>query len=56
MNTTYRVIKRTPNLRMFGGENQATIFDKIISKEIPADVVYEDDRVLAFRDIAPVAP
>ena len=31
-------------------------FDKIISKEIPASVVYEDDKVLAFRDINPQAP
>ncbi|GLT65167.1 hypothetical protein SLA2020_376150 [Shorea laevis] len=31
-------------------------FDKIIKKEIPANVVYEDDKVLAFRDIAPQAP
>eukprot|EP00904_Undaria_pinnatifida_P010323 jgi/Undpi1/6420/HiC_scaffold_20.g08901.m1 len=34
----------------------ASIFDKIIAKEIPSTVVFEDDRVLAFRDIAPVAP
>eukprot|EP00501_MAST-03F_sp_TOSAG23-6_P002619 GSMAST32.ASY1.ANO1.2761.1 assembled CDS len=33
-----------------------TIFDKIISKEIPAEIVYETEEVLAFRDIAPVAP
>lgn len=33
-----------------------TIFDKIISKEIPADILYEDDDCLAFRDIAPQAP
>ncbi len=33
-----------------------TIFSKIIRKEIPADIVYEDDQVLAFRDIHPVAP
>ncbi|MEO0600002.1 MAG: histidine triad nucleotide-binding protein [Myxococcota bacterium] len=33
-----------------------TIFDKIISREIDADIVYEDDRALAFRDIAPQAP
>ncbi len=33
-----------------------TIFSKIIRKEIPADVVYEDEQVLAFRDIHPVAP
>ncbi|KAL0359721.1 UNVERIFIED_CONTAM: zinc-binding protein, partial [Sesamum angustifolium] len=31
-------------------------FDKIITKEIPSNVVYEDDKVLAFRDIAPQAP
>uniref|UniRef100_A0A9I9DQ15 HIT domain-containing protein n=1 Tax=Cucumis melo TaxID=3656 RepID=A0A9I9DQ15_CUCME len=33
-----------------------TIFDKIISKEIPSNIVYEDDKVLAFRDINPQAP
>jgi histidine triad (HIT) family protein len=33
-----------------------TIFKKIIDKEIPADIVYEDDRCLAFRDINPQAP
>ncbi len=34
----------------------STIFSKIIAKEIPADLVYEDELVLAFRDIAPQAP
>ena len=33
-----------------------TIFSKIINKEIPADVVYETDEILAFRDINPQAP
>ncbi|MCH8497902.1 MAG: histidine triad nucleotide-binding protein [Marinobacter sp.] len=33
-----------------------TIFDKIIRREIPADIVYEDDLSLAFRDINPQAP
>lgn len=33
-----------------------TIFSKIIRKEIPADIVYETDSVLAFRDINPQAP
>ncbi|MEM9088836.1 MAG: histidine triad nucleotide-binding protein [Cyanobacteria bacterium P01_F01_bin.53] len=33
-----------------------TIFSKIIRKEIPADIVYEDDLCLAFRDITPQAP
>ncbi|MBK6912709.1 MAG: histidine triad nucleotide-binding protein [Ignavibacteriales bacterium] len=34
----------------------ATIFSKIISKEIPADIVFESDNVLAFKDINPKAP
>ena len=33
-----------------------TIFGKIIRREIPADIVYEDDRSLAFRDVSPQAP
>ncbi|MBQ9455494.1 MAG: histidine triad nucleotide-binding protein [Thermoguttaceae bacterium] len=33
-----------------------TIFKKIIDHEIPADIVYEDDQCLAFRDISPQAP
>jgi histidine triad (HIT) family protein len=33
-----------------------TIFSKIIRREIPADIVYEDDEVLAFRDLNPQAP
>jgi len=33
-----------------------TIFEKIINKEIPADIVYENEWVLGFRDIAPQAP
>lgn len=33
-----------------------TIFQKIINREIPADFVYEDDEVCAFRDINPQAP
>ena len=33
-----------------------TIFHKIMRREIPADVVYEDEHLIAFRDIAPQAP
>ena len=33
-----------------------TIFSKIIRKEIPAEIVYENDKVLAFKDINPQAP
>lgn len=32
------------------------IFCKIIRKEIPAEIVYEDDEILAFKDINPAAP
>jgi histidine triad (HIT) family protein len=34
----------------------ATLFSKIISRAIPADIVYEDEHCLAFRDINPQAP
>ena len=33
-----------------------TIFSKIIRKEIPAEIVFENDKVLAFKDINPQAP
>ena len=35
---------------------QETIFSKIIRREIPADILYQDDLVTAFRDIRPRAP
>ncbi|MDD7569587.1 MAG: purine nucleoside phosphoramidase [[Actinobacillus] rossii] len=35
---------------------EETIFSKIIRKEIPANIVYQDELVTAFRDIAPQAP
>ena len=34
----------------------STIFTKIINKEIPADILFENDNVIAFRDVNPVAP
>ena len=34
----------------------STIFAKIINKEIPADILFENDNILAFRDINPQAP
>ena len=36
--------------------SEPTIFKRIIDKEIPADIVYEDDTFLAFRDINAKAP
>ncbi len=36
--------------------NEDDIFAKIIRREIPADIVFQDDRVTAFRDISPQAP
>lgn len=34
----------------------STIFSKIIARQLPADIVYEDEHCLAFRDINPQAP
>src|ERR1051325_4261749 len=33
-----------------------TLFEKIIAREIPSEIIYEDDQVAAFRDINPKAP
>jgi histidine triad (HIT) family protein len=33
-----------------------TLFEKIIAREVPATILYEDDKVIAFRDIKPQAP
>ena len=35
---------------------EKTIFEKIIGREIPADIVYEDNSVIAFNDIEPQSP
>ncbi|MFC4425899.1 histidine triad nucleotide-binding protein [Deinococcus navajonensis] len=35
---------------------QPTLFERIIAREIPSEIVYEDDRYIAIRDIAPKAP
>lgn len=37
-------------------ESEPTIFERIIAREIPADIVFENERIIAFRDIAPKAP
>ncbi len=40
-----------------GGEKMTDcIFCKIVAKELPADIVYEDEQIIAFRDVKPVAP
>ena len=36
--------------------SEPSIFTRIINREIPADIVFDDDRVIAFRDINPQAP
>lgn len=33
-----------------------TLFEKIISRDIPADIIYEDDEIISFKDINPQAP
>ncbi len=44
------------NLPDISPEANPTLFGKILRKEIPANIVYEDDLCLAFRDITPQAP
>ena len=41
---------------MMDQEHSETIFSKIIRKELPADIVYEDEHCLCFHDIHPAAP
>jgi len=41
---------------MTEGYDDANVFAKILRKEIPADVLYEDDQCLGFRDSSPQAP
>jgi histidine triad (HIT) family protein len=40
----------------FMSEGSETIFSKILRREIPADIVYEDEWAIAFRDVNPQAP
>ena len=40
----------------FGGKILDCVFCKIAGGEIPADIIYEDDKVLCFKDLAPQAP
>jgi histidine triad (HIT) family protein len=39
-----------------GQEGQETVFSRIIRREVPADILYQDELVTAFRDINPQAP
>jgi histidine triad (HIT) family protein len=41
---------------MINSNGSDTVFDKILRRELPATIVYEDDHVLAFQEIAPKAP
>ena len=47
---------RLPAIASTGHPMNDTLFGKIIRREIPATVVYEDDDILGFKDIAPQAP
>lgn len=45
-----------PSSAPVADDSSKTLFQKIADGEIPADIVFQDDRAVAFRDIAPVAP
>ncbi len=38
------------------GNQESSVFTRIVAREIPADVVFENERIIAFHDIAPKAP
>lgn len=39
-----------------GVSSEPTVFERIVAREIPAEILFEDDAVIAIRDIAPKAP
>ena len=43
-------------MRDMSDDEELTLFERIVAREIPADIVYESDDIIAFRDIAPKAP
>ena len=48
--------KRKSYLNIYSFKEFSTIFNDIINKKIPAEIIYESENILAFKDIAPVAP
>lgn len=46
----------TPSAAASADAGEPTLFDKIVSKQIPATVIWEDETALAFKDISPQAP
>jgi galactose-1-phosphate uridylyltransferase len=50
------LLKSAAHTRRAARTDQPTIFGKIAAKEIPSDIIFEDDKCLAFRDVAPQAP
>jgi len=49
-------VKSEPAIKLDGMTESPSIFTRIVDREIPADIVFESDDVIAFRDIAPKAP
>lgn len=53
---TTRKLFSEQDIAQTAAKTQSTIFDKIIEKKIPADIIYEDSECLAFQDVNPQAP
>lgn len=51
-----RMYEGRTNTFLYGINMNKTIFEKIIQREIPAKILYEDDRCIAFHDVNPQAP
>lgn len=50
------VVRAMVRVRCCNQPMSQTVFERICAREIPANIVYEDDQVVAFRDINPQAP
>ena len=53
--TTAATIEERPNHHREGYESNKTVFGKILQGKLPATILYEDDRVICFKDIRPVS-
>ena len=56
MSSSDEVKKAEEAAKNVGDGSEPTIFDKIVSGEIPSDKIHDDDLCIAFRDVNPVAP
>ncbi|KAL7677749.1 hypothetical protein ACOME3_003986 [Neoechinorhynchus agilis] len=52
----YRQMSEEVKKAQLASKSNDTIFGKIVRREIPADIIFEDEKCLAFRDVSPQSP